>query len=79
MCGHDDIYPSGDCRTCSREYQKRYRAKQSKGMLIIKAAEERGMTAADALKIIAEAPIEVLHHFSRSNPELVARVLERIK
>lgn len=55
MCAHDDIYTSGDCRTCSKEYQAKWRRRNRLGRALLDAAEARGLSGSEAIAVLQNA------------------------
>lgn len=55
VCAHDDIYTNGECRTCDREKQARYRRRRRLGMELLRSAEARGLSGYAALALLQNA------------------------
>ena len=55
MCAHNDIYTNGECRTCDREKQATYRRRRKLAMALLRAAEARGLTGAEAIAVLQNA------------------------
>lgn len=60
MCAHDDTYTNGECRTCDREKQARYRRRVKLAMALLHSAEDRGLSGYEALALIHNADYKTL-------------------
>jgi hypothetical protein len=60
VCAHIDIYKSGDCKTCDRDRNDRYRRRRRLGMSMLHAAESRGLSGGEAIALIQNADYDTL-------------------
>ena len=76
--GPHDKLRNGQCRHCHRENLKSYNQRRALGLSILRTAESRGMTAEEAVRVLADAPVELLRHLELLDPWLMKVVRERI-
>lgn len=60
MCAHNDIYTNGDCRSCDRERNDRYRRRRRLAMALLHAAEARHLSGFEAISILQNASYSTL-------------------
>lgn len=65
MCPHDDVYVNGNCRKCAHIHQARYRARGRLGVAILKAAEARGLTGAQAIALLQGIDGAIVQEYKR--------------
>lgn len=57
VCAHDDIYTNGQCRSCNREKQAKYRRRRRLAMAMLHAAEARGFAGFEVLSLVQHVDI----------------------
>ncbi len=65
VCAHSEIYVSGDCKTCDRERNDRYRKRRRLGIALVQAADARGLSGTEALAVLKYADYDVLQECQR--------------
>lgn len=60
MCGHNDIYLNGECKSCDREAQAKYRKRRKLGMALLHAAEARSLSGEEAIRLLQYAGPDVI-------------------
>ncbi|MDH6242525.1 hypothetical protein [Mycobacterium sp. OTB74] len=49
MCAHDEVYLNGQCKTCDRERNDKYRQRRKLAMALLHSAEARGLSGTEAI------------------------------
>lgn len=78
---HPEDLHEGECAKCYTAWQKRYHGRRKDAIPILGKANERELTAHEALKIIAETPISILQILAgdREMAKLTETVMERLR
>jgi hypothetical protein len=58
MCdAHNDVYNSGNCRTCGHARNAQYRRRRRLAMALLHSAEARGFSGSEALALVQHVDI----------------------
>lgn len=65
MCAHNEIYLNGECKTCDREAQAKYRKRRVLAMSVLRAAESRGLTGNQAIELLQAVDGSTVQEYRR--------------